>query len=175
MATKRFKILFVGRRPRLPRRLSNIFKGAGYSLSAPRRAPALARDRAAIGTWIDAGVTPAELEQALSFETAGNAEQFRLFMIDVTYDAAASRSRSRPKRSGEGPAAAMSLQAFRERVGRTQGEIARRIAMTQPQLSRVERRRDHLTSTLRKYVRALGGRIEVAAVVKGKRIVLQGV
>jgi hypothetical protein len=47
--------------------------------------------------------------------------------------------------------------------------------MTQPQLSRVEARRDHLTSTLRKYIRALGGRIEVVAIVKGTRIVLRNV
>ena len=69
----------------------------------------------------------------------------------------------------------MSLRALRETVGRTQGDIARRVSMTQSQLSRVEARRDHLTSTVRKYVRALGGRIEVAAVLKGQRIVLEGV
>jgi len=73
------------------------------------------------------------------------------------------------------PTLAMSLQALRERVGRTQGEVARRVSMTQPQLSRVEARRDHLTSTLRKYIRALGGRIEVVAIVKGTRIVLRNV
>ena len=69
-------------------------------------------------------------------------------------------------------ARAMKLRALRESIGRTQGDVARRVSMTQPQLSRVEGRRDHLTSTLRKYVQALGGRIEVAAVVKGERIIL---
>jgi len=73
------------------------------------------------------------------------------------------------------PALAMSLRGLRERVGRTQGEIARKVSMTQPQLSRVEARRDHLTSTLRKYVSALGGRVEIVAVVDGSRIVLEGV
>jgi Helix-turn-helix domain len=72
-------------------------------------------------------------------------------------------------------ARAMTLRGLRESVGRTQGDVARRVSMTQPQLSRVEGRRDHLTSTLRKYVQALGGRIEVAAVVKRARIVLQDV
>jgi hypothetical protein len=69
-------------------------------------------------------------------------------------------------------ARSMTLRALRESVGRTQGDVARRVSMTQPQLSRVEGRRDHLTSTLRKYVQALGGKIEVAAVVKGARIIL---
>ena len=71
--------------------------------------------------------------------------------------------------------AAMTLRALRESVGRTQGDVARGVSMTQPQLSRVEGRRDHLTSTLRKYVQALGGKIEVAAIVKGERIVLRDV
>jgi len=70
---------------------------------------------------------------------------------------------------------AMTLRALRESVGRTQGEVATRVAMTQPQLSRVEARRDHLISTLRKYVRALDGQIEVAAIVNGSRYVLRDV
>jgi hypothetical protein len=44
--------------------------------------------------------------------------------------------------------------------------------MTQPKLSRVEARSDHLISTLRRYVHALGGEIEVVAVVDGARIAL---
>jgi len=82
------------------------------------------------------------------------------------------RAVSTTKRSG---ARAMTLRGLRESVGRTQGDVARRVSMTQPQLSRVEGRRDHLTSTLRKYVQALGGKIEVAAVVKGARIILRDV
>lgn len=82
------------------------------------------------------------------------------------------RAVSTAKRSG---AHAMTLRGLRESVGRTQGDVARRVSMTQPQLSRVEGRRDHLTSTLRKYVQALGGKIEVAAVVKGARIILRDV
>jgi hypothetical protein len=70
---------------------------------------------------------------------------------------------------------AMTLRGLRESIGRTQGEVARKVSMTQPQLSRVEARSDHLISTLRRYVRALGGEIEVVAVVKGARIALQKV
>ena len=70
---------------------------------------------------------------------------------------------------------AMSLRELRESVGRTQRAIARRVEMTQPQLSRIEARSDHLTSTLRKYVRALGGRIEIVVHLKSVRVVLRGV
>ena len=41
--------------------------------------------------------------------------------------------------------------------------------------NQVERRDDHLLSTLRRYVEALGGHIEVVAIVGGKRIRLRGV
>jgi predicted transcriptional regulator len=69
----------------------------------------------------------------------------------------------------------MTLQQLREHVRQTQGDVARRAAVSQPQLSRVEGRRDHLVSTLRKYVRALGGTVEVIAVVREERIVLRDV
>lgn len=64
----------------------------------------------------------------------------------------------------------MDLRALREAAGLTQEELARRVEMTQSQLSKLERRDDHRISTLRRYVAALGGRLEVVAVVEGKRI-----
>ena len=67
---------------------------------------------------------------------------------------------------------AMNLQQLREYVRKTQGDVARTAAVTQPQLSRIEGRRDHLVSTLRKYVRALGGDICVVAEIGAERIVL---
>ena len=47
--------------------------------------------------------------------------------------------------------------------------------MTQPQLSRVEKRSDHLVSTLRKYVRAMGGDVKVVARVDGRDVILRDV
>jgi DNA-binding transcriptional regulator YiaG len=91
--------------------------------------------------------------------------------LAVTIESARS-DRAAASTTKQSEARAMKLRALRESIGRTQGDVARRVSMTQPQLSRVEGRRDHLTSTLRKYVQALGGRIEVAAVVKGERIIL---
>ena len=60
-------------------------------------------------------------------------------------------------------------------LGETQVEAAAKADMTQPELSRLERASDVRLSTLRRYVKAMGGEIEVIAVVKGKRIALHGV
>ena len=69
----------------------------------------------------------------------------------------------------------MNLRALRESMGKTQEDLAHLTDMTQSQLSKLENRSDHLISTLRKYVRALGGDIEVVAVLGDKRIALRGV
>jgi predicted transcriptional regulator len=66
----------------------------------------------------------------------------------------------------------MDLRALREAVGLTQGELAQRVEITQSQLSKMERREDHRISTLRRYVEALGGSLEICAVINGKRIKL---
>ncbi|MBI3958631.1 MAG: helix-turn-helix transcriptional regulator [Chloroflexi bacterium] len=64
----------------------------------------------------------------------------------------------------------MDLRALREAAGLTQEELAQRVAVTQSQLSKLERREDFRLSTLRRYVAALGGQLEIVAVVDGKRI-----
>jgi predicted transcriptional regulator len=64
----------------------------------------------------------------------------------------------------------MDLRTLREAVGLTQEELAQKVEVTQSQLSKLERREDHRLSTLRRYVEALGGELEVFAVVNGKRI-----
>ena len=87
--------------------------------------------------------------------------------------AADGRRRAGGRREGVEPT--MNLQELREHVRQTQGDVARRASVSQPQLSRVEGRRDHLVSTLRKYVRALGGDVQVVAAIGTKRIVLRDV
>jgi hypothetical protein len=47
--------------------------------------------------------------------------------------------------------------------------------MTQSELSRMEGRSDHRISTLRRYVEALGGELEIAVVVGNKRLKLTDV
>ena len=86
----------------------------------------------------------------------------------------------RGARMADGPArpapdVTMTLRGLRDSVRKTQGDVARATAMSQPQLSRLEGRRDHLISTLRKYVRALGGEIEVVVLIDGRRIGLRDV
>lgn len=66
----------------------------------------------------------------------------------------------------------MNLGELRRELGVTQSEIAAAADMTQGELSKLERRDDHLVSTLRKCVRALGGELEITAVVGNKRVKL---
>src|SRR5689334_9284493 len=70
---------------------------------------------------------------------------------------------------------AINVRRLREELGATQVEAAEKANMTQPELSRLERATDYRLSTLRRYVKALGGEIEIFAVVRGKRIPLHGV
>ncbi len=69
----------------------------------------------------------------------------------------------------------MNLQELRKAAGVTQADVAAKTGMAQADVSRTESREDHRLSTLRRYVEALGGEIEVIAVVKGRRIRLVGV
>jgi hypothetical protein len=82
--------------------------------------------------------------------------------------AAQARVRARADAELEG----LSLKALRQTLELTQVEVGRGAAMTQSELSRLESRDDHLTSTLRRYVKALGGELEISAVVRGRRIKL---
>ena len=55
------------------------------------------------------------------------------------------------------------LGALRRSRGLTQREVAARLDMTQPEVSKLERRGDVRVSTLSAYVGALGGRLVVSA------------
>jgi hypothetical protein len=66
----------------------------------------------------------------------------------------------------------MTLQELRRGLDMTQVDAARAAEMTQSELSRMESRGDHRISTLRRYVEALGGKLEVMAVFGGKRVKL---
>ncbi len=70
---------------------------------------------------------------------------------------------------------AMDLRELRIESGKTQEEVAAIAEMTQSELSKLERREDHRLSTLRRYVGALGGQLEVVAVFDNKRISLRSV
>jgi DNA-binding XRE family transcriptional regulator len=82
---------------------------------------------------------------------------------------------ARSRRDADEELRAMSLRELREMAGKTQVEIAELAEVTQSALSRLERREDNPISALRRYVHALGGEIEVVAVLGNKRITLSGV
>jgi len=65
---------------------------------------------------------------------------------------------------------AMDLREIRDVLGLTQAEVAARTEMTQPEVSQLERRPDHRLSTLRRYVEALGGELEVIATFGDRRV-----
>ena len=67
----------------------------------------------------------------------------------------------------------VSRRTLREGIGKSQVEIAEALGIDQGEVSRIERRRDIRLPTLRRYVEALGGALEVAAVFPdGARVLL---
>jgi hypothetical protein len=69
----------------------------------------------------------------------------------------------------------MTLQQLRQGLSKTQDDVARAAEMTQSELSRLESRADHRISTLRRYVEALGGELEITAIFGGRRVKLTAV
>ena len=146
MKSHHLKILFVGRSSAVSRELTRLLQGAGYVLTTER----------------------AGARGAGSAKQGQSRPQFTAVIQKGDGDGGTGRPRA------DKPSAT-NLRGLRESVGKTQEEIARRIAISQSQLSRVEGRRDHLISTLRRYVQGLGGEIEVCAVFDGTRVVLRDV
>ncbi len=54
-----------------------------------------------------------------------------------------------------------SLVVFRQELGLTQEVVAERLLITQESVSRLEKRKDMHISTLKRYVEALGGQLEI--------------
>jgi len=69
----------------------------------------------------------------------------------------------------------LTLKDLRRELALTQAELAKAAAMTQSELSRLENRADHRISTLRRYIQALGGEIEITAVIGKRRVKLTDV
>jgi hypothetical protein len=69
----------------------------------------------------------------------------------------------------------LTLAQLRAALRQTQAELAERLRMKQTSVSRLERRGDLLLSTLRAYVRATGGELElVARFPEGRAVRLRG-
>jgi DNA-binding XRE family transcriptional regulator len=67
---------------------------------------------------------------------------------------------------------ALTLARLREHRGLTQAAVAQSLDQTQANVSRIEHEEDLYLSTLRGYIAALGGSLEVTAVFDDERIVL---
>jgi predicted transcriptional regulator len=61
------------------------------------------------------------------------------------------------------------LRTLRVALGKTQSEVARVAEMSQGDVSRLEDRLDVKLSTLERYASALGGEVDVAVVIGGRR------
>ncbi len=67
---------------------------------------------------------------------------------------------------------ALALGRLREARGTTQVELAGALGVTQANVSRIEHQDDLYLSTLREYVEALGGHLQVAAIFDDQTILL---
>jgi len=64
----------------------------------------------------------------------------------------------------------LNLRAIRELMGKTQEELAALVETSQSQVSETERRGDYRLSTLRRYIQALGGELEIIANFGDRRV-----
>jgi predicted transcriptional regulator len=67
---------------------------------------------------------------------------------------------------------ALALAELRQARQITQVQLAGALGISQGNVSRLEGRSDVYLSTLRSYVEALGGQLEIAAVFDGERVVM---
>jgi DNA-binding XRE family transcriptional regulator len=76
----------------------------------------------------------------------------------------------RARRLAEAVLAGIEMTQLRETLKVTQSELTHRLKVTQTAVSRMENRRDIHLSTLRGYIRALGGEVEIHAVFGNRRV-----
>jgi transcriptional regulator with XRE-family HTH domain len=69
----------------------------------------------------------------------------------------------------------LTLKELRKDLDITQADLARAADMTQSETSRLESREDHRVSSLRRYLEALGGEIEITAIIGSRRVKLTDV
>ncbi len=77
-------------------------------------------------------------------------------------------ARRRARALAEQDLAEMELAELRTASHMTQEALARKLKVSQVAISRLEKRRDLRMSTLHRMIRALGGRLEIRAVMRGR-------
>ena len=68
----------------------------------------------------------------------------------------------------------LSLKQLRESLGLTQQQIAERMKVSQSDISRIENRVDLKVSTIKKFIGACGGEVEVNAITDKGKIRIDG-
>lgn len=68
---------------------------------------------------------------------------------------------------------ALALSRLREECEATQKDVAEAMKVSQPNISRIEHEEDIYLSTLRDYVEALGGELEINAVFPDRKVCLE--
>lgn len=61
----------------------------------------------------------------------------------------------------------LALQEVRKAMAKTQKDVAKTLKISQDGVSRIEKRNDLYVSTLRNYIEALGGRLNIVAELPG--------
>ena len=79
-------------------------------------------------------------------------------------------SQERSEAKAKGMIAQMPLDELREAMRLTQEALAESLDINQAAVSKMERRSDMYVSTLRKIVEAMGGRLEIIAVMPNGRV-----
>lgn len=87
------------------------------------------------------------------------AKKFRDLVADTMSPEAQKRVQGRVRQA----IANMPLQELRQARAISQQVLAKAMEATQPEISRIEQRTDMYVSTIRSYVEALGGRLELIA------------
>jgi transcriptional regulator with XRE-family HTH domain len=93
---------------------------------------------------------------------------------DLKHKASPAR-RAEIRREVENEILEENLKGVRALTGKTQADIAAALELHQGRVSDFENREDHLLSTLRRYIEALGGELEVRAVFGDKTVRLKDV
>jgi DNA-binding Xre family transcriptional regulator len=97
---------------------------------------------------------------ALAVRIGQLVDAFPMYGASVLWRAWIDRCRAREEGRRESRRT-LTLYALRRSLGLTQVELARRLAMSQSDLSKLERRSDVRISTLGRYAEALGGRLRI--------------
>ena len=68
----------------------------------------------------------------------------------------------------------LSLKELRESLGFTQQQIADKMQVSQSDISRIENRTNLKVATIKKYIKACGGEVEVNAITEKGKVRIDG-